>query len=262
MRSSNARCSIPTKDQKKKNRRGIAPRRLVRRFFRLSPHAIIDHLKRSSTMSKLNLGRPVALAALAVLSILLAAPPIASADETGKTAATTAGSELPERKTTTLGLYVSAAQAYEMWKSAPDKVKVIDVRTPEEYAFVGHPEKAWNIPFAFVTYHRKEGKFEHKPKWNLDFVTEVKSIAEAADILLVMCRSGDRSAMAVNKLAAAGFTNAYTVTDGFEGDKVTDPGSVFVGKRMRNGWKNSAPWVYGIDPEKVILEEGASKQTQ
>jgi hypothetical protein len=27
---------------------------------------------------------------------------------------------------------------------------------------------------------------------------------------------------------------------------------------MKNGWKNSAPWVYDIDPEKIILEEGAS----
>ena len=71
-----------------------------------------------------------------------------------------AGNELPERKRTTLGLYVTAAQAYEMWKSAPDKVKVIDVRTPKEYAFVGHPEMAWNIPVAFVTYQRKEGKTE------------------------------------------------------------------------------------------------------
>ena len=43
-------------------------------------------------------------------------------------------------KKTTLGLYVTAAEAYEKWKAAPDKVKVIDVRTPEEYAFVGHPE--------------------------------------------------------------------------------------------------------------------------
>ena len=213
-------------------------------------------------MSKPNPRWPMALAALAALSVLLLTTPIVSADETGEPAKMASGNELPERKHTTLGLYVSAAQAYEMWKSTPDKVKVIDVRTPEEYAFIGHPEKAWNIPFAFVTYHRKEGKFEYKVKWNLDFVTEVKSIAEPADILLVMCRSGDRSAMAVNKLAAAGFTNAYTVTDGFEGDKVTDPGSVFVGKRMKNGWKNSAPWVYGIDPERVILEEGTTKQTQ
>jgi len=50
----------------------------------------------------------------------------------GKPAAKAAGSELPEGKRTTLGFYVTAAHAYEMWKSTPDKVKVIDVRTPEE----------------------------------------------------------------------------------------------------------------------------------
>jgi hypothetical protein len=29
---------------------------------------------------------------------------------------------------------------------------------------------------------------------------------------------------------------------------------------MKNGWKNSAPWGYDIDPEKVILEEGGAKR--
>ena len=182
--------------------------------------------------------------------------------ETAKPASAAEDTQLPERKQTTLGLYVTAAQAYEMWEAAPDKVKVIDVRTPEEYAFVGHPEMAWNIPLAFVTYQRKDGKTAYDVMWNADFVAEVKGIAGPTDILLVTCRSGDRSAMAVDKLAAAGFTNAYTIVDGVEGDKVEDPGSVFVGTRMRNGWKNSAPWVYGFDPEKIILEEGASQPTQ
>ena len=45
-------------------------------------------------------------------------------------------SELPEGKRTTLGLYVTAADAYKMWMSAPEKVKVIDVRTPEEWALM------------------------------------------------------------------------------------------------------------------------------
>ncbi len=90
----------------------------------------------------------------------------------------------------------------------------------------------------------------------------MKQVAGPTDTVLLMCRSGDRSAKAVDMLAAAGFKNVYTVTDGFEGDKVKDPESVFHGKRMRNGWKNSAPWVYDIDPEKIILEEYASKQTQ
>jgi rhodanese-related sulfurtransferase len=205
----------------------------VRWVFPLSPHRIIvaaqDHRppekKRSSTMSKLN------------------------------------PSELPEGKRTTLGLYVTAAEAYEMWMSAPDKVKVIDVRTPEEYAFVGHPEMSWNVPIAFVSYQRKDGRFEYGPRMNPDFVAHVLEVGTPTDVLLVTCRSGGRSALAVNALADAGFKNAYNIVDGVEGDLVHDPDSVFDGKRMRNGWKNSAPWVYSIDPEKVILGEGTSKQT-
>jgi rhodanese-related sulfurtransferase len=215
-----------------------------------------------NTMSKLYHRRPAVLGALAALGILLAAVPIAAADETGNPAARAAGSELPEKKRTTLGLYVTAAEAYEMWRSAPDKVKVIDVRSPEEYAFVGHPEMSWNIPFAFVTYQRKDGRFEYGSRMNPDFVAHVSEVAAPTDVLLVTCRSGGRSARAVNALAAAGFKNAYTIVDGVEGDKVHDPDSVFHGKRMKNGWKNSAPWVYSIDPEKVILEEGTSKQTE
>ena len=32
--------------------------------------------------------------------------------------------QLPKNKQTTLGLYVTAAQAYEKWKSAPDQVRL------------------------------------------------------------------------------------------------------------------------------------------
>jgi rhodanese-related sulfurtransferase len=171
-------------------------------------------------------------------------------------------SKLHKMKQTTLGLYVTAAEAYQMWKAAPDKVRIIDVRTPEEFAFVGHPEAAWNIPIAFVTYQRRNGKFEYGHTVNTAFVDNVREVAGPADVLLVTCRSGGRGAMAVNQLAAAGFTNAYNIVDGIEGDTVVDPESVFNGKRMKNGWKNSAPWVYSLDPEKIILAEGASTQTK
>ena len=177
-----------------------------------------------------------------------------------KAVGTVTGAQLPKMKQTTLGLYVTAAQAYEMWKAAPDKVKVIDVRTPEEFAFVGHPKMAWNVPIAFVSYQRKDGKFTYAPQMNAAFVAQVKEIAKLSDTLLVTCRSGGRGAMAVNQLAAAGFRNAYNIVDGIEGDTVNDPESVFHGKRMKNGWKNSAPWVYDVDPEKIIIEEGAAQQ--
>jgi rhodanese-related sulfurtransferase len=200
----------------------------------------------------------VGVALLLAAGGLFTAAPNPAGAQTAKPAA--GGSQLPKGKQTTLGLYVTAAQAYEMWKASPDKVKVIDVRTPEEFAFVGHPEMAWNIPLAFVSYQRKGGKFTYAPQMNKAFVAQVKEIAQPTDILLVTCRSGGRGAMAVNQLAAAGFTKAYNIVDGIEGDTVDDPESVFHGKRMKNGWKNSAPYVYNVDPEKIIIEEGASLQ--
>jgi rhodanese-related sulfurtransferase len=204
-----------------------------------------------------NLLRNASAAFLFAAGVLFVATPSAVGAEAEKPAIS--GNDIPKGKQTTLGLYVNAAKAYEMWKAAPDKVKVIDVRTPEEFAFVGHPEMAWNIPLAFVTYERKKGgKFEYGKKMNTAFVAQVKEIAQPTDVLLLTCRSGGRGAMAVNQLAAAGFTNAYNIVDGIEGDLVEDPQSVHHGKRMKNGWKNSAPWVYDIDPEKIILEEGAS----
>lgn len=208
------------------------------------------------------------LALLFVAGILIASAPSPAGAQTDKPAGTdnridtVDAGRLPKAKQTSLGLYVTTAQAYEMWKAAPDKVKIIDVRTPEEFAFMGHPEMAWNILVAFVSYQRKDGKFEYKAEPNKAFVDLVKEIAQPTDVLLVTCRSGGHSAMAVNQLAAAGFSKAYNIIDGVEGDLVEDPESVFHGKRMKNGWKNSAPWVYSIDPEKVILEEGTSEKTK
>jgi rhodanese-related sulfurtransferase len=199
---------------------------------------------------------------VAMLAVLAATAAPLGAQTQQPAAAPDTGSQLPKAKQTALGLYVTAAQAYEMWKAAPDTVKVIDVRTPEEFAFVGHPSMAWNLPLAFVTYLRKDGKFEWKAEMNTAFVDLVKEIAQPTDVLLVTCRSGGRGAMAVNQLAAAGFTNAYNIVDGVEGDVVQDPESVFNGKRMKNGWKISAPWDYGLDPEKIIIEEVASEPAQ
>ncbi len=164
--------------------------------------------------------------------------------------------EVPEKKQTVLRLYVTAREAYEMWKSAPDEVKILDVRTPEEYIFVGHPEMARNIPLLFIKYEWDTEKDQPVVAPNPDFAPAVMKAFDPDDTLLVMCRSGGRSALAVNGLAKAGFTRAYNVIDGFEGDKVDDPGSAYHGKRMKNGWKNSgSPWTYEVDPELLWLTE-------
>jgi rhodanese-related sulfurtransferase len=167
-------------------------------------------------------------------------------------------SDLPKEKQTVLGLYVTAREAWERCQAEPEKVKLIDVRTPEELLFVGHPATAWKIPVGAQTYEWDAAKGQFPMKLLPDFVARVKEVASPDDTLLVMCRSGGRSAIAVNLLAQAGFKHVYNVVDGMEGDKVDDPGSAFHGMRMRNGWKNSGcPWTYKLTPERLLLPIGA-----
>ena len=160
--------------------------------------------------------------------------------------------QVPEKKQTSVGLYVTAQEAYEMWKTKPGQVNILDVRTPEEYVFVGHAEMARNIPLVFVTRQWDADNNEFVVEPNPDFIPHVQGLFAPTDTLLVMCRTGGRSARAVNALASVGFVNVYNVIDGMEGDKVNDPGSINHGKRMKNGWKNSgSPWTYNVNPELI-----------
>ena len=160
--------------------------------------------------------------------------------------------ELPKAKQTSLELYVTASQAYEKWEAEPAKVKILDVRTPEEFLFVGHAPMAWNIPAFIQTYEWDSEKKRFPMKPNSYFISRAKELFTPDDTLLVSCRSGGRSSLAVNQLAEAGFKYVYNITDGMEGDMVKDPESVFQGLRLKNGWKNSGlPWTYHIDPERI-----------
>ena len=161
---------------------------------------------------------------------------------------------LPESKQTVLGLYVTSKEAYEKWQANPAQTKLLDVRTPEEHIFVGHPEMAYNIPIALQTYELDAGKKRLVMAPNPDFIAQVKKVVTPRDTVLVICRSGSRSAEAVDQLVEAGFTSVYNIIDGVEGDKVDDPASAFHGKRMKNGWKNAGlPWTYQLDPERMQL---------
>lgn len=165
------------------------------------------------------------------------------------TALTLAETSLPKSKQTVLGLYLTAKEAFSKWHVDADKVVVLDVRTPEEYIFVGHASMARNIPVRVLNQELTAKKGRPVMEMNSTFVSQVKKDYKVTDTILVMCRSGGRSAKAVNLLAEAGFKNVYNITDGFEGDAVKDPQSYFNGKRVKNGWKNSgAPWTYKLEP--------------
>ena len=162
--------------------------------------------------------------------------------------------ELPAKKQTTLGLYVTSAEAYAKWKASPEDIKIIDVRTPEEYIFIGHAPMAYNVPIAMQSYTWDTTTNDYAMKMQSNFIEHVKLIAQANDTILVTCRSGGRSAMAVNQLAAAGFFYVFNITDGFEGDMVKDESSLYYEKRMVNGWKNSGvPWTYKLNKDLMVL---------
>ena len=52
------------------------------------------------------------------------------------------GRPIRKERQTGLGLYVTAKEAYDMWQADPEGVKILDVRTPEEWVFTGHPPMA------------------------------------------------------------------------------------------------------------------------
>ena len=163
-----------------------------------------------------------------------------------------AGESIPKSKQTDLGLYVNAQEAYNRWEANPEKVKILDVRTVGEYIYVGHAPMAVNIPLVFLDDKFDSEGNKYKSKQNKKFVKKVKSVFAKTDTIFIMCRSGGRSARAANLLAKNGFNYAYTIIDGFEGDKVKDENSYLKGKRMVNGWKNSsAPWTYELEADKV-----------
>jgi rhodanese-related sulfurtransferase len=162
---------------------------------------------------------------------------------------------VPEANKTALGLYVTPTEAYEMWQADPEHVDILDVRTFEEYVFGGHVECAKNIPLVFPKFDPEGPSMPGRPPGcsgdlNTEFVATAKEAFGSDDTILVMCATGGRGAMAVNMLAQAGFTKVYNIINGFEGDRIDDPGSVYHGKHMRNGWKNAGlPWGYDFHPD-------------
>jgi rhodanese-related sulfurtransferase len=169
----------------------------------------------------------------------------------------TAKSTLPPQKQTVLGLYVTAKEAYEMWRADKNKIHILDVRTPEEYIFVGHAPMAHNIPFQVLNYEMAVRNKGPLMRPNPNFIAEIGRKFKTSDTILVICRSGNRSAAAVNAMASAGFKIVYSVTDGFEGDRVKDPSNSNYGKRFKNRWRNSdLPWTDELNPDLLWIPTG------
>lgn len=162
--------------------------------------------------------------------------------------------DLPEGKKTAQGLYVTAREAYAMWQEAPEEITIIDVRTPEEYLFVGYPTMAWKIPVIAQSYTWDAEQEKYPMRLLEDFVARVSEVATPESKIMLMCRAGGRSAMAANLLAQAGFGNVYNIVDGMEGDINGSSESVAQSTQPAGGWKNSdCPWTKKLTPERMVL---------
>ena len=163
------------------------------------------------------------------------------------------------KKQTKAKLYLGAEEVPGFLTSKKGKVLFIDVRTPAEVQFVGStPLMDANVPFKLgptAKWNKKKGALALDP--NPDFVAQVEARLAAksltkADPVVLMCRSGSRSAKAVNALTDAGFKAVYSVVDGFEGDMAKKGPNA--GRRAVNGWRNkNKSWGYKVEKSKLTL---------
>ncbi len=173
-----------------------------------------------------------------------------------------AGVPVAVARQTSLGLYATARQAFTLIAADPDNVSLLDVRSLEEFVFVGHAPMAWLVPMADFTHEWNADGTAMRWAPRQDFVASVQQWFAPDAMLMVTCRSGARSAMAINALAEAGFTRLYNVIDGMEGSLVDDPSSVYHGMRARNGWRNAGlPWTYDLNPAQMSLPTPTSATT-
>ena len=170
---------------------------------------------------------------------------------------------------------ITPEEAYDMLDPAsgtydPDAY-ILDVRTPAEWYWVGHPgkdkcgngafleepiRKVINIPWYLWKYVPQDKEYDRKIP-NRFFDEEVARQFDPDDIIIVMCRSGKRSVKAseeleepsgpaCKRLEELGYYNIYNMLEGFEGGRnktETDPANCHH-RTLDEGWKNKGlPYV-------------------
>ncbi|WP_414447686.1 rhodanese-like domain-containing protein [Burkholderia sp. 22PA0099] len=123
---------------------------------------------------------------------------------------------------------IAPAQAWAL--ATAGEALLIDVRTGEERKFVGHVPGSQHVAWATGT------SLTRNPR----FVRELEAKAGGKDaVILLLCRSGKRSALAADAAAKAGFTQVYNVLEGFEGE-LDDAQR----RGAHNGWRfRGLPWI-------------------
>lgn len=162
-------------------------------------------------------------------------------------------------KWTIAGKYLTAREAFQFKQAQGEKLLFVDIRTPSELNFVGSPKNMdINIPLVTMDYKQwddKASSFKKIP--NKHFISAFNNAIQSRGMtkdssIVLLCRSGKRSARAANLLTSNGYSKVYTVVDGFEGDKAKLGSKK--GKRVVNGWKNAGlPWTYKLQQSHLTL---------
>jgi rhodanese-related sulfurtransferase len=137
--------------------------------------------------------------------------------------------------------YAGDLQASETWELLQNEpqARLVDVRTSAEWGFVGTPDlSGLGREVLCVEWQRYPSMAV-----NSDFVAETKGALQRAGAnadtpLVFLCRSGARSRAAAMAMTNAGFSRAYNLAGGFEGDLDAERH-----RGTNNGWKASGlPW--------------------
>ncbi len=125
---------------------------------------------------------------------------------------------------------VLPAEAHALLQTLPGAV-LVDVRSRAELEFVGR------VPGSLAAeWNRWPGGVR-----NPNFIAELESLVDKNAPVMFLCRSGGRSNSAAIAATQAGYTDAYNVLQGFEGDKDKS------GQRNKlGGWRTAGlPWTQG-----------------
>ncbi|MBS7780358.1 rhodanese-like domain-containing protein [Acidovorax sp. CCYZU-2555] len=110
---------------------------------------------------------------------------------------------------------------------------LVDVRSGEERKFVGHVPDSLHVAWASGT------ALTRNPRFVRELEAKVAAAGGKEAVVLLLCRSGKRSALAAQAAAKAGFTHVFNVLEGFEGE---------IDARQHrggsDGWRfHGLPWV-------------------
>lgn len=132
--------------------------------------------------------------------------------------------------------HISAKEAWELLEKEPNAA-FIDVRSDMEFLFIGHPKGAVNIPWIEEPDFNINPNFEREVR-KLILGGVIESSEHNGVPVVLICRSGNRSAEAGNLLLEHGFKHVYNIEQGFEGELDDDHHRSTLG-----GWRfDKLPW--------------------